>query len=70
MQDKKTPDTWHPLGMTVYDLPLPAEVVQADAKRTSMGRLNMLLVLLACAAPVNLLLKPYLDIKQSCSHNL
>lgn len=52
MQDKKTPDTSHPLGMTVYDLPLPAEVVQADAKRTSMGRLNMLLVLLACAAPV------------------
>jgi len=52
MQDKKTPDTSHPLGMTVYDLPLPAEVVQADAKRTSIGRLNMLLVLLACAAPV------------------
>ena len=52
MQGKKTPDTSHPLGMTVYDLPLPAEVVQADAKRTSMGRLNMLLVLLACAAPV------------------
>ena len=52
MQNKKTPDTSHPLGMTVYDLPLPAEVVQADAKRTSMGRLNMLLVLLACATPV------------------
>ena len=52
MQDKKTTDTSHPLGMTVYDLPLPAEVVQADAKRTNMGRLNMLLVLLACAAPV------------------
>ena len=52
MQDKETLDTSHPLGMTVYDLPLPAEVVQADAKRTSMGRLNMLLVLLACAAPV------------------
>lgn len=52
MQDKKSPDTSHPLGMTVYDLPAPAEVAQADAKRTSMGRLNMLLVLLACAAPV------------------
>lgn len=52
MQDKKSPDTSHPLGMTVYDLPVPAEVAQADAKRTSMGRLNMLLVLLACAAPV------------------
>ena len=52
MQNKNTPDTSHPLGMTVYDLPLPAEVAQADAKRTSMGRFNMLLVLLACAAPV------------------
>ncbi len=52
MQDKKTPDTSHPLGMTVYDLPLPAEVAQADAKRTSIGRFSMLLVLLACAAPV------------------
>ena len=36
MQDKKIPDSSHPLGMTVYDLPLPAEVAQADAKRTSM----------------------------------
>jgi hypothetical protein len=52
MQNKNTPDTSHPLGMTVYDLPLPAEVAQADAKRTNMGRFNMLLVLLACAAPV------------------
>ena len=52
MQDKKSPDTSHPLGMTVYDLPLPAEVAHADSNRTSMGRLNMLLVLLACAAPV------------------
>jgi len=52
MQDKHTPNTSHPLGMTVYDLPMPAEVAQADAKRTSMGRFSMLLVLLACAAPV------------------
>jgi len=52
MQDKKSPDTSHPLGMTVYDLPLPVEVAQADSKRTSMGRFNMLLVLLACAGPV------------------
>lgn len=52
MQDKKSTDTSQPLGMTVYDLPTPAEVAQADAKRTSMGRFYMLLVLLACAAPV------------------
>jgi hypothetical protein len=38
--------------MTVYDLPSPSDVVQADAKRTAMGRLRMLLVLLVCAAPV------------------
>jgi hypothetical protein len=38
--------------MTVYDLPSPTDVVQADSKRTAMGRLRMLLVLLVCAAPV------------------
>ncbi len=38
--------------MTVYDLPSPADVAQADTKRTAMGRLRMLLVLLVCAAPV------------------
>jgi hypothetical protein len=38
--------------MTVYDLPSPTDVAQADAKRTAMGRLRMLLVLLVCAAPV------------------
>jgi hypothetical protein len=38
--------------MTVYDLPSPVEVAQADAKRTGHGRLRMLLVLLVCAAPV------------------
>jgi hypothetical protein len=38
--------------MTVYDLPLPSDVVQVDAKRTVLGRLRMLLVLLVCAAPV------------------
>ena len=38
--------------MTVYDMPSPAEVVQVDSKRTALGRLRMLLVLLVCAAPV------------------
>jgi hypothetical protein len=38
--------------MTVYDLPSPSDVMQVDAKRTAMGRLRMLLVLLVCAAPV------------------
>jgi hypothetical protein len=42
----------HPLGLTVYDLPTPQDVAQADEQRTSTGRWRMLLVLLVCAAPV------------------
>jgi len=52
MQDASRSKSQHPLGMTIYDLPSPSDVVQADAKRTVMGRLRMLLVLLVCAAPV------------------
>jgi len=52
MHDVPSSKSQHPLGMTVYDLPSPTDVVQADAKRTAMGRLRMLLVLLVCAAPV------------------
>jgi hypothetical protein len=42
----------HPLGLTVYDLPSPTEVAQADGQRTLKGRWLMLMVLLVCAAPV------------------
>ena len=52
MQDAPRSKSQHPLVMTVYDLPSPTDVAQADAKRTAMGRLRMLLVLLVCAAPV------------------
>jgi hypothetical protein len=52
MSDAPRPESDHPLGMTVYDLPSPNAVAQADAKRTAMGRLRMLAVLLICAAPV------------------
>jgi len=52
MQDAPRSKSPHPLGMTVYDMPSPTDVVQADAKRTAMGRLRMLIVLLVCAAPV------------------
>lgn len=52
MSEKQSPEPDHPLGLTVYDLPSPNDVAQADAKRTAMGRLRMLLVLLVCAAPV------------------
>ena len=42
----------HPLGLTVYDLPDPQAVAQADEQRTTQGRWRMLLLLLVCAAPV------------------
>src|SRR5512133_3814271 len=41
-----------PLGLTVYSLPAPQEAVAADSRRTRVGRLKMVLVLLVCAAPV------------------
>lgn len=52
MQDASRSKSQQPLGMTVYDLPSPGDVVQTDAKRTAMGRLRMLMVLLVCASPV------------------
>lgn len=41
-----------PLGLTVHSLPLPQEAAREDSRRTSRGRLKMLLVLAVCAAPV------------------
>lgn len=41
-----------PLGLTVYSLPEPHEVVAHDVHRTRVGRWKMLLVMLVCAAPV------------------
>jgi hypothetical protein len=41
-----------PLGLTVHSLPVPQEALAEDAKRTSSGRMKMLLVMLICAAPV------------------
>lgn len=52
MHDAPRSESQHPLGMTVYDLPTPSDVANAEAKRTAAGRLRMLLVLLVCAAPV------------------
>ena len=49
---ENVPSADAPLGMTVYDLPMPSEVAQADERRTRSGRLKMLLMLLICAAPV------------------
>jgi hypothetical protein len=44
--------TDHPLGLTVYDLPSPEKLPADDLKRTRVGRLRMMVVLLICAAPV------------------
>jgi hypothetical protein len=41
-----------PLGLTVHSLPHPREAAERDSRRTSAGRLKMLLVLAVCAAPV------------------
>jgi hypothetical protein len=42
----------HALGLTIYDLPDPVQVVQQDASRTNAGRIRMIFVMLVCAAPV------------------
>jgi hypothetical protein len=39
-----------PLGLTVHAMPVPG--LAADARRTRVGRVRMLLVLAVCAAPV------------------
>lgn len=43
-----------PLGLTVHSIAAPdlADTAQAAARRTRVGRLKMLLLLLACASPV------------------
>ena len=44
-----------PLGLTIHSLPRPEDAeaqVEQQTRRTRRGRLQMLLVLLACAAPI------------------
>ncbi len=40
------------LGLTVYDLPEPSQVLAEDTRRTRIGRWKMIAVLLVSAAPV------------------
>lgn len=42
----------HPLGLTVYDLPEPAQAAAEDSRRTRRGRMQMLALVLICALPV------------------
>lgn len=51
-ENKNEHSSQQALGLTVYDLPDPIQVADADARRTAGGRLRMLLVMLICAAPV------------------
>jgi cytochrome oxidase Cu insertion factor (SCO1/SenC/PrrC family) len=46
------PDDAQPLTLSIHDLPNPATALDAAQRRTRSGRLKMVLVLLACAAPV------------------
>jgi len=42
----------HVLGLTVYDLPEPAQAMAEEVRRTRMGRIKMLGILAICALPV------------------
>ncbi len=52
MPSQPAPDNSQPLGLTVYDMPQPVVVAQADGNRTWSGRWRMLALLLVCASPV------------------
>ena len=52
MSDPKVSDDLKPIGLTVYDLPQQTSSSLSEHSRTRGGRMYMLLVLLACAAPV------------------
>ncbi len=41
-----------PLGLTVHSLPAPQEALDTESRRTRTGRMKMLLVMAACAAPI------------------
>jgi hypothetical protein len=42
----------HPLGLTVHNLPEPAQAMAEEERRTRAGRWKMIALLLICAAPV------------------
>jgi len=52
MSDPKASDDLKPVGLTVYDLPQQTSSSLSESSRTRGGRMYMMLVLLACAAPV------------------
>jgi hypothetical protein len=52
MSDPQASDEMKPIGLTVYDLPAQTSNSLSESSRTRGGRMYMMLVLLACAAPV------------------
>lgn len=52
MTQPKPGNPTDPVGLTVYDLPSPAQAAAEDASRTRAGRIRMLLVMAVCAAPI------------------
>ena len=52
MSDPHAPKDLKPIGLTVYDLPKETSSSLSASSRTRGGRMYMMLVLLACAAPV------------------
>lgn len=52
MSDPHAPKDLKPIGLTVYDLPTETSSSLSESSRTRGGRMYMMLVLLACAAPV------------------
>ena len=56
------------LELTVYDLPDPVQVADAQARRTAGGRWRMLIVMLVCAAPVLASYFTYYVIRPQTTH--
>ena len=52
MSDPQASEDLKPIGLTVYDLPQQTSSSLSESSRTRGGRMYMMLVLLACAAPV------------------
>lgn len=59
----------HPIGLTVYSMPEPEQVMAQEARRTGRGRWKMILILLVCAAPVVASYLTYYVIRPQARHS-
>jgi hypothetical protein len=69
MPPQPTPDKTQALGLTVYYLPQPEAVAQADGNRSWAGRWRMLALLLVCASPVIASYVTYYLIRPEARHS-